>query len=56
VATSYAFGEYAHATFKDSVHAEQDIVSILQHAGMDNVEVKRIQPTIEDCFIKLLHA
>jgi ABC-type multidrug transport system ATPase subunit len=56
VATSYAFGEYAHATFKEPVHQEQDIVSLLQHAGMDDVEVKRIRPTIEDCFIKLLHA
>lgn len=56
VATSYAFGEYAHATFKDSIHQEQDIVSILQHAGIEHPEVKRIQPTIEDCFIKLLHA
>jgi ABC-type multidrug transport system ATPase subunit len=56
VAASYAFGEYAHATFKDSVQEEQDIVSILQHAGIEHAEVKRIQPTIEDCFIKLLHA
>lgn len=56
VATSYAFGEYAHATFKEHVNHEQDILSILEHAGMDNIEVRRIEPTIEDCFIKLLRA
>lgn len=51
---SYAFGEYAHASFKDSALNENELVKYLQDHGLSNVEVKKTDVTIEDCFIKLL--
>ncbi len=48
----YAFGEFAHATFKGS--SQQSIVQYLQGAGMKNIVIRKGTPTIEDCFIKLL--
>ena len=48
----YAFGEFAHATFKSS--SQQLITQYLQEVGMKNIVIKKATPTIEDCFIKLL--
>ena len=53
VLNSYAFGEYAHATFRDAdTHALQ---AYLRGHGLTGVEVKDAEVTIEDSFIKLLH-
>ena len=53
VLNSYAFGEYAHATFRDGdTHALQ---AYLSGHGLTGVEVKDAEVTIEDSFIKLLH-
>jgi ABC-type multidrug transport system ATPase subunit len=50
---SYAFGEYAHATFRHAdTHALQ---TYLRGHGLTGVEVKAAEVTIEDSFIKLLH-
>lgn len=50
---SYAFGEYAHAAFRDAdAHALQ---AYLLERGLTGVEVKDAEVTIEDSFIKLLH-
>ncbi len=49
---SYAFGEFAHATFKSS--AQQNITQYLKGVGMKNIVIRKATPTIEDCFIKLL--
>ncbi|SKB49328.1 ABC transporter ATP-binding protein [Dyadobacter psychrophilus] len=52
---SYAFGEYAHATFRseklDTAHLEH----FLTDKGLSGIEIKRIPATIEDSFIKLLN-
>ena len=50
---SYAFGEYAHASFRDGTDMAQ-VGEFLRNGGLENVEIHRIQPTVEDCFIKLL--
>jgi hypothetical protein len=50
---SYAYGEYAHASFRD-VGDEQEIAEYLISKGLENVVVEKTLPTIEDCFIKLL--
>lgn len=50
---SYAFGEYAHASFHEPVN-EVAIKNYLQGTGMTGIELKRIEATIEDCFINLL--
>ncbi len=48
----FAFGDSLHATFKQG--AEKEVVAYLQSKGNEDVEIKTITPSIEDCFIKLL--
>lgn len=49
----YAFGEYAHASFKIAFDDEL-LRAYLQAAGLTQVEIKPAAPAIEDYFIKLL--
>ena len=52
---SYAFGEYAHlAVKKDEQNIENELKKYLENEGSENVVIKPIQASIEDCFIKLL--
>lgn len=51
---SYAFGEYAHASFKNA--NADDVRSFLSAGDIGQVEMHQTNPTIEDCFIKLLKA
>ena len=55
ISSCFAFGEYHHITFKD----EDDLTRLaltnyLNSKQQNNVELKLITPTIEDCFIKLM--
>ena len=50
---SYAFGEYAHVSFR-AVSDLSDVKKYLGDAGLKEIEIRAVQPTIEDCFIKLL--
>jgi ABC-2 type transport system ATP-binding protein len=52
---SYAFGEYAHATFKNQMQNMQDFERFLNEKHLTGIEIKSIGATIEDSFIKLLH-
>jgi hypothetical protein len=65
VLTSYAFGEYAHVSFKEprapgpqADQADQadmdEAVRYLQARGLTDIEIKPAEVTIEDSFIKLL--
>ena len=49
---SYAFGEFAHATFKSGL--VENTKKYLEESGLKNVVIRKATPTIEDCFIKLL--
>lgn len=49
----YAFGEFLHITFSKNIN-EHEIAEYLKKAGHSNVQLHTIEPTIEDCFIKLL--
>jgi ABC-2 type transport system ATP-binding protein len=51
--SSYAFGEYAHVSFRDVVN-EEEVKNFLHQSGFATVELKKIDATIEDCFIHLL--
>jgi ABC-type multidrug transport system ATPase subunit len=52
---SYAFGEYAHVTVrKDEQDFENKLKKYLEEEGIENVVIKEITASIEDCFIKLL--
>ncbi|MDO4230419.1 MAG: ABC transporter ATP-binding protein [Capnocytophaga sp.] len=49
-----AFGEYHHITFaEDLPENHQKLIELLQKLGYEDVELKKITPTIEDCFIRL---
>ena len=53
---SYIFGEYIHVDTppNGSEGLIANLASFVADAGLTDVEVIRITPTIEDCFIKLL--
>jgi ABC-2 type transport system ATP-binding protein len=50
---SYAFGEYAHASFQADIN-DDILMHFLEEKGFKNIEIKKIEATIEDCFIQLL--
>lgn len=50
---SYAYGEFAHASFKNETTVPE-VNEYLKNSGLDRIEIYRTEPTIEDCFIKLL--
>lgn len=52
-ADSYAFGEYAHVSFREAIN-ENSLKDYLREKGLTGVELKEIDATIEDCFINLL--
>lgn len=57
VLSCYAFGEYLHIQFKtDNAENEQQLIDYLKKKDHENVSIKQINPTIEDCFIKLMTA
>jgi ABC-type multidrug transport system ATPase subunit len=53
ICSSFTFGEYLHIAFKEHPDTEKLLAS-LKTRGHDQVEIKPITPTIEDCFIRLL--
>ena len=52
----YAFGQFLHLTLKDDLNAEAALREWVAKKQADNFEIKRITPTIEDCFIHLMRA
>jgi ABC-2 type transport system ATP-binding protein len=54
VLNSYAFGEYAHVSFKSKTQNEAEITNYLQQQGLKDIQLKKTAVTIEDSFIKLL--
>lgn len=56
IQSAYAFGEYLHVSFKDEKQEnETKLYDYLQHQNNTNVEIKMIEPTIEDSFIGLMN-
>ncbi len=49
----FAFGEYLHVSLKTEADLEE-MTTALTAKGHAGIEVKQIEPTIEDCFIKLM--
>lgn len=54
VLASYAFGEFAHASFKNKTVDLEDVKSYLTKQELTGIELKKTGATIEDSFIKLL--
>jgi len=50
----YAFGEYVHLTLKSDNSPQAKIKQIAERHQTEDFEVKKIEPTIEDSFIRLM--
>jgi ABC-type multidrug transport system ATPase subunit len=56
VKSCFTFGEYLHMTLVGEVSINlAGLIEQLRNNGFAYVEVKKITPTIEDCFIKLMN-
>ncbi|HEY9048481.1 MAG TPA: ABC transporter ATP-binding protein [Ohtaekwangia sp.] len=53
IMNSYAFGEYAHASFHNAPDMRM-LENYLWSKGLEDTEIKPVTASIEDCFIKLL--
>jgi len=52
----YAFGEYLHVSFKKEMESiRPSLMEFLQSHGHEKIEISETQPTIEDCFIRLMN-
>lgn len=55
VLSCYSFGEYAHVSVEKNQKVKgADLIAYLEIKGLEQVEAKAIEASIEDCFIKLL--
>lgn len=54
VESCFAFGEYLHFTMKDEALQVEDLEKRLTEKDHQNLEIKEVKPTIEDCFIRLM--
>lgn len=54
VKNSYAFGEFAHLSFKEPKFNPDQAIAYLETKGLRDIELIKTEVTIEDCFIKLL--
>lgn len=54
VELSHAFGEYLHITLKDKRAGLEQLHVLLEECRFPGLEIRRINPTIEDCFIRLM--
>ncbi|MBN9399648.1 MAG: ABC transporter ATP-binding protein ['Candidatus Kapabacteria' thiocyanatum] len=51
----FAFGEYLHVTFgNEALPDTSRLRTYLADHGHDDIEIRTIEPTIEDCFIRLM--
>lgn len=55
VYSCYPFGQEHHVVFKNEQQPVQEIQGILKGKGQEGVTFKKIDPTIEDCFMSLMH-
>jgi ABC-type multidrug transport system ATPase subunit len=55
IRSAFTFGEYLHISFKEGEDIDQ-LLAFLRSKGHEQVEIKPVTPTIEDCFIRLLKA
>ncbi len=57
IKSCYAFGEYHHISFKEeNFESQLKLIAELEHNSHADISIKKIKPTIEDCFIQLMTA
>jgi ABC-2 type transport system ATP-binding protein len=54
IKSSYAFGEYAHVTFRQGSTDAKELKEYLLNKGLMEIEVMPVKPTIEDRFMQFL--
>lgn len=54
ILSNYAFGDSIHVSFQNNEFDEDKVKNYLQSKGIENIEIKEIRATVEDCFINLL--
>jgi len=52
--TAFPFGEHIHLSVSDESVQPAEIVSYLQSKGHSNVQISKIEPSIEDCFMEMM--
>jgi ABC-2 type transport system ATP-binding protein len=53
VKSCYAFGEYLHVSLRENGNTDQ-LLKALDSTDHSGIELKQIEPSIEDCFINLM--
>jgi ABC-2 type transport system ATP-binding protein len=53
VKSCYAFGEYLHVSLRENGHTDQ-LLKELDSRDHSGIELKQVEPSIEDCFINLM--
>ncbi|HLG33264.1 MAG TPA: ABC transporter ATP-binding protein [Bacteroidia bacterium] len=57
IRSCFAFGDYHHLLFKDDIaDYTWDVLNYLKGKGHNEVEIKSVSPSIEDCFISMAEA
>lgn len=54
VETCYPFGQFHHVVFKEQVATETEAKKIVSMLPEKDIEIERVTPTIEDCFMELM--
>ncbi len=54
VESCYPFGQYHHVVFKNSNNNKEDLEQITKRGNYTEVEIRSIEPNIEDCFMALM--
>ena len=54
VESCYPFGQYHHIVFKTQENSKENLENIAKEGHYTDVEIKPIEPNIEDCFMELM--
>ena len=54
VESCYPFGQYHHIVFKTQENSKENLENIAKEGHYTDVEIKPIEPNIEDCFMALM--
>jgi ABC-type multidrug transport system ATPase subunit len=54
IQSAHLFGQYVHIMYKDNRIEEEKLREALLLKGLSEIEIRSIEPSIEDCFIHLM--
>ena len=56
IKSCFSFGDFHHITFQnDNERSQNELIQTLQEADFQDIELKHVTPSIEDCFINLMN-